>query len=73
MTMAAKAMRKTKTPVMAEASTEAMIIAPTEAGIAPYRNDGRWRQLQPTDVRPWTDDYVNLFGALMRQWRYSVR
>lgn len=60
------------TPVMAEASTEAMVIARTEAGIAPYRDDGRWRQLQPTDVRPWTDDYVNLFGALLRQWRYSA-
>ena len=60
------------TPVMAEASTEAMILSPTEAGMAPYREDPRWRRLQPTTVRPWTDDYVNLFGSLVRQMRYAV-
>ena len=31
--------------------------------------DGRWRKLAPTEVRPWTDDYVNLFGALIRQMK----
>jgi len=60
------------TPVMAEASTEAMILSPTEAGMTPYREDPRWRRLQPTTVRPWTDDYVNLFGSLVRQMRYAV-
>jgi len=24
-------------------------------------------------VRPWTDDYVNLFGALVRQMRLAAR
>ena len=33
----------------------------------------RWRKLEPTKVRPWTDDYVNLFGALVRQMQYAVR
>jgi hypothetical protein len=55
---------------MAEASTEAMVIALTEAGIQPFRQDARWRQLQETEVRPWTDDYVNLAGSLWRQMRY---
>jgi SAM-dependent methyltransferase len=55
---------------LAEASTEALILSPTEAGITPFREDGRWRQLQTTTVRPWTDDYVNLAGAL---WRNLVR
>ena len=57
-------------PVMAEASTEAMVIARSEAGIQPFRQDARWRQLQETEVRPWTDDYVNLAGSLWRQMRY---
>ena len=35
-------------------------------GLAAFRADPRWRTLAPTEVRPWTDDYVNLFGALIR-------
>ena len=58
------------TPEMAEASTEALILSPTEAGLAPYRDDPRWNQLQQTQVRPWTDDYVNLIGSL---WRHITR
>jgi len=54
------------TPEMAEASTEALILSPTEAGMADFDADPRWRILAPTDVRPWTDDYVNLFGSLLR-------
>ena len=34
-----------------------------------HEADGRWRKLAPTEVRPWTDDYVNLFGALIRQMK----
>ncbi|MNI21973.1 Polyamine aminopropyltransferase [compost metagenome] len=52
--------------LMAEASTEALVISPTAEGLADFRADGRWRKLAPTEVRPWTDDYVNLFGAVMR-------
>jgi hypothetical protein len=57
-------------PEMAEASTEALILSPTEAGLARYRDDPRWNQLQETRVRPWTDDYVNLIGSL---WRHITR
>jgi hypothetical protein len=56
---------------MAEASTEALLIGKSEAAVQPYRDDGRWRWLDKTEVRPWTDDYVNLFGSLVRQMRYS--
>lgn len=52
--------------LMAEASTEALVISPTAEGLADFKADGRWRKLAPTDVRPWTDDYVNLSGALLR-------
>jgi SAM-dependent methyltransferase len=54
------------TPDMAEASTEALILSPTPQGLADFDADGRWNQLAPTTVRPWTDDYVNLFGSLLR-------
>ncbi|MGH7020135.1 MAG: spermidine synthase, partial [Brevundimonas sp.] len=56
-------------PEMAEASTEALAISPTAEGLADFKGDGRWRKLAPTEVRPWTDDYVNLFGALIRQFQ----
>ncbi len=58
-------------PEMAEASTEALILSPTEEGLAEFLDDGRWRIIAETEVRPWTDDYVNLFGALIREIRYS--
>jgi hypothetical protein len=53
-------------PDMAEASTEALILSPTPQGMADFAADPRWRVLAPTEVRPWTDDYVNLFGSLVR-------
>lgn len=58
-------------PEMAEASTEALIISPTEEGLAEFAADPRWRTVAPTDVRPWTDDYVNLLGSLIREIQFS--
>ncbi len=59
-------------PDMAEASTEALILSPTEEGLAEFEADRRWEHLRDPKVRPWTDDYVNLFGSLWRhlkaQW-----
>jgi predicted O-methyltransferase YrrM len=57
-------------PEMADASTEALILSPTEAGLAQFRETGRWQVIADTEVRPWTDDYVNLVGAL---WRHARR
>lgn len=56
-------------PDMAEASTEVLILSPTEAGLAEFRADPRWESLPDSHVRPWTDDYVNLFGSLWRHIR----
>lgn len=57
-------------PEMADASTEALILSPSEAGLAQFRGTGRWQVIADTEVRPWTDDYVNLVGAL---WRHARR
>jgi len=51
---------------MAEASTEALILSPTAEGLADFMADDRWNTPARTSVRPWTDDYVNLFGSLQR-------
>lgn len=53
-------------PDMALASTEALILSPTEAGLAPFRQDRRWGTFDAGGVKPWTDDYVNLVGAMWR-------
>ena len=56
-------------PAMAIASTEALIISPTEAGLADFRTRPDWTASPMTPVRPWTDDYVNLFGSMWRAFR----
>jgi SAM-dependent methyltransferase len=56
-------------PDMAEASTEALILSPTEQGVAEFRREPQWRTIAETPVRPWTDDYVNLVGSLWRHFR----
>ena len=56
-------------PDMAIASTEALILSPTEAGLADFRTHPDWTASPDTSVRPWTDDYVNLFGSLWRAFR----
>jgi hypothetical protein len=56
-------------PMMAIASTEAVVISPTDRGLNDFRGKPNWREVPETGVRPWTDDYVNLFGALWRAYR----
>ena len=46
---------------------DAVIIARSPAGLAPFVQDRRWRTADGSKVRPWTDDYTNLFGALWRR------
>ncbi|MDO1559997.1 fused MFS/spermidine synthase [Brevundimonas sp. 2R-24] len=56
-------------PALSQASTEALILSPTEAGLEDFTFQDNWTERSPERVRPWTDDYVNLFGALLRSWR----
>jgi SAM-dependent methyltransferase len=46
---------------------DAVIVARSPAGLADFASDKRWRPTDPKGVRPWTDDYVNLIGALWRR------
>ncbi|MBN8552959.1 MAG: fused MFS/spermidine synthase [Caulobacterales bacterium] len=54
-------------PQMTESSTEVVVLSPSAAGLAPFAIDPRWRGDLETETAPWTDDYVNLFGALVRE------
>jgi len=49
------------------ATEDAVIFAKTPAALAPFLADRRWTKADPQGVRPWTDDYTNLFGALVRR------
>lgn len=64
-------------PIMAEASTEALLLSPTPAGTLPFAVDPLWEEPQETTVRPWTDDYTNLVGSLWRdlkiRWAFITR
>jgi hypothetical protein len=46
---------------------DAVIVARSPAGLARFSHDRRWQPTEPDKVRPWTDDYTNLFGALYRR------
>ncbi|CAN7345466.1 fused MFS/spermidine synthase [Phenylobacterium sp. LjRoot219] len=52
-----------------EADEDAVIIGRSPAALAPFAQDGQWRRADPLAVRPWTDDYVDLPGALWRKLR----
>jgi hypothetical protein len=45
---------------------DAMIVARDPRVLAPFETDPRWRLAQDHGVAPWTDDYTNLMGALIR-------
>ena len=49
------------------ASEDAVIVAKSPAALAPFVADGRWSSADPQGVKPWTDDYADLFGALVRR------
>ena len=57
-------------PFMWESDEDALIIARNEAALAPYASDPRWTRAKTT-VRPWTDDYTNIIGALASRMRQN--
>lgn len=50
-----------------ESAEDAVIIARNQAALDGFLDDGRWELTDPDTVRPWTDDYTNLAGAMWRQ------
>ncbi|HEY9237061.1 MAG TPA: fused MFS/spermidine synthase [Phenylobacterium sp.] len=56
-------------PPLWESSEDAMIVARNLEALAPYEADKRWSQTDPTEARPWTDDYMNLPGAFYAQMK----
>jgi SAM-dependent methyltransferase len=51
-----------------DAGEQAVIVARDPAALAPFRGDRRWTPAEPRGARPWTDDYTNIFGAMVRKF-----
>jgi SAM-dependent methyltransferase len=47
-----------------ESPEDAVIVAKNAAALGRLRQTGRWTTGDPAYARPWTDDYMNLAGAL---------
>ena len=52
-----------------ESSAQAIIAARTRAALQPYRTTGAWTAPR-LHARAWTDDYVNVFGALIQRMQH---
>jgi SAM-dependent methyltransferase len=48
-------------------SEDAVVIGRTPQAVGSLTEDLRWEPIDPTQARPWTDDYTNLVGALWRR------
>ena len=54
-------------PPLWESPEDAVIAAREPAALAPFASDGRWRMPDTDGVRAWTDDHIDVFGALARR------
>ncbi|HYE45249.1 MAG TPA: fused MFS/spermidine synthase, partial [Caulobacter sp.] len=59
-----------KSPSYWESSEDVMIVAKTRAALAPYEANTAWLPSPPPRVKPWTDDYTNLVGAMLASVRW---
>ena len=52
-----------------KASAKVVALARTPKALAPLKNVDGWQSLAPTGQRAWSDDYSNVLGAILAQWR----
>ncbi len=50
---------------LAATHTVTVLAARSDAALAAFRADPRWRMRDPGGVQAWTDDYTNLIGAFL--------
>jgi len=48
------------------AGEQAVVLARSRAALEPFMSDRRWKASDANGVKPWTDDYTDIFGALIR-------
>ncbi len=52
---------------------DAIVVGRNQAALTPFLGDRRWQPANSGGVRIWTDDYTNLFGALVRGIGHNER
>lgn len=57
------------TPALWESPEDVIIVARNAKALATFQADPRWSAPKNRPVKPWTDDYTNLPGALYAQLR----
>lgn len=50
-----------------ESGEDALILGKDRAALATFMKDPRWHTIDPLAARSWTDDYINVPGALWRR------
>jgi len=53
----------------ADADEQAIVFAQTERALRNIARDRRWERADPEGTAPWTDDYSDVFGAVLRKLR----
>lgn len=51
-------------PPLWESAEDVVIVTRTREALQPYVENVNWKPADPEGVRPWTDDYTNLAGAM---------
>jgi SAM-dependent methyltransferase len=54
-------------PPLWQSSEDVVIVGRNAAALSAFENDVRWTDGDARGVTPWTDDYVNLVGAIYRR------
>ena len=57
------------TPLFTDAAAIVVLAARSHQALQPFAHDPRWSAVDTHGVRPWTDDYSNVLGALVRHWQ----
>jgi len=56
-------------PPLWESSEDVVLVAKSADALAAFKADRRWGSGDPNRARPWTDDYMNLVGAMYARWK----
>ncbi|MFN3522920.1 MAG: spermidine synthase [Phenylobacterium sp.] len=55
------------TPALWQSSEDVVLVGRSSEALAPFEHDARWDAADAGGVKPWTDDYVNIVGAIYRR------
>jgi SAM-dependent methyltransferase len=54
---------------LADSDEQAIVFAQNPAALRNLAHDSRWEHTDPAGAAPWTDDYSDVFGAMVRKFK----